>query len=421
MNIRYFKSLIVFLFLFYILSPTRSYAHAPNQSYIFLYVYQDSIGGYYEATTKDLDKALKLGLTGKKHISEIQSELPIIKQYILDHFAFSSAFGVHPITLSDPEISTSGPLGDFVKYRFKLGNVTEIPDAVNIRYDGILEADPTHRGLQVIFYNWKAGIVNNEALVSLSFDPDNTEQKLDLTKGTIMKGFLNMIQSGMHHIFIGIDHILFIIALLLPAVVRREKPVTSVKEKKGFSLMNFSKSAGIWKAVEKFKPAIVYIITIVTFFTLSHTITLSLASLGYINLPGRIVESIIALSIGLAAYHNIRPIFKKEWMIAFGFGLFHGFGFASVLGEVGLTGEFLALSLFGFNIGVELGQLAIIAAAFPILFFLRKWKYYPQFLTYSSVLLILVSLFWFTERILDKEVTMNSVHRFIDYITSFFG
>jgi len=419
MNIQYFRTFIVLLALFYVFLPTKSYAHAPNQSYIFLYVYQDSIGGYYEVTTRDLDKALQLGITGKKDIAEIQAHLPIIKNYILDHFAFSSVLGNHPITLTDPEITTSGTLGDFVKYRFKLEKVTEIPDALTIRYDGILETDPTHRGLQVIFYNWKAGIINNEALISLSFEPGNTEQRLDLTKGTVMKGFLNMIESGMHHIWIGIDHILFIIALLLPAVVHREEPISDKTEKTSFSLMNYSESAGIWRAVEQFKPAIIYIITIVTFFTISHTITLSLAALGVINLPGRLVESIIALSIGLAAYHNIRPIFKKEWMIAFGFGLFHGFGFAAVLGEVGLTGEFLALSLFGFNIGVELGQLAIIAVAFPILFLLRKWKYYPRFITYGSLLLILVSLFWFTERILDKEVTMNSVNRFVDYITGF--
>jgi hypothetical protein len=151
-----------------------------------------------------------------------------------------------------------------------------------------------------------------------------------------------------------------------------------------------------------------YILKVVTFFTIAHTITLSLASLNIIVLPGRIVESIIALSIGLAAFHNIRPIFKgKDWLIAFVFGLFHGFGFASVMADLGITGEFLTLTLLGFNIGVELGQIVIIALIFPILFFIRNFKFYSKFLVYLSVVLIIISLYWFVERAFDIDLTLD--------------
>ena len=117
----------------------------------------------------------------------------------------------------------------------------------------------------------------------------------------------------------------------------------------------------MWIPVERLKPALKNVVKIVTFFTIAHSITLCLAAFQIISLPPRLIESIIAISIALAAIHNIYPLFSgKEWLIAFVFGLFHGFGFASVLAEKGLAGNYLGLSIFGFNLGVEIGQLAII-------------------------------------------------------------
>ena len=223
-----------------------------------------------------------------------------------------------------------------------------------------------------------------------------------------------MVNQGIYHIWIGLDHILFLLALILPSVVRRRGYSTE-------SVSNSSSDAQVvpsgfiiwnWFPVPNFKPAFLYIIKVITFFTIAHTITLSLASLQIVNLPSRFVESVIALSIGLAAYHNIRPIFKgKDWVIAFLFGLFHGFGFASVLADLGLTSEFLTLSLLGFNIGVEIGQLCVIALIFPILFLIRKGKSYPMILVYGSIFLILVSLYWFTERAFDVNLLVEDYLR----------
>ena len=150
------------------------------------------------------------------------------------------------------------------------------------------------------------------------------------------------------------------------------------------------------------------VIKIVTCFTIAHTITLSLAALGIITLPSRLIESVIAISIALAAFHNIRPLVNgKEWIIAFVFGLFHGFGFASVLAEKGIGGDYLVLSLFGFNLGVEIGQLAIIMLIFPVLFLLRKTSFYRIILIVGSAFLIFMSLYWFTERIFDIELPLG--------------
>ena len=409
MNI-FCKTLLLVIIGFLSFSKISS-AHAPNQSYIFLYVYQDSIGGYYEITIDDLNKVMSIEIQDTS-MADLKPYLPAIEKYVLEHLSFSSKLGNHPVDFGHVELLPAGAIGTYIKYRFKLGNVPSIPDAINIEYDALLDADPEHRGIQVVAYNWKAGILDNEAMISLKFDPDNRDQELDLTDASVWKGFKMMVESGMHHIWIGLDHILFIIALILPAVVFRSRREEEIEGKKGLaalSPMTFSEAKGFWKPVEKFKPAFIYIITIITFFTIAHSITLSLAAMNIVSLSSRFVESIIALSIALAAYNNIRPIFKKEWVLAFGFGLFHGFGFASVLGEVGLAGEFMTYSLLGFNIGVEIGQLAIILIAFPVLYLLRQWKYYPQLLVYGSIVLILISLYWFIERAFDIDILFGKL------------
>ncbi len=400
-------SLLFFLFCWVAL-PIELQAHEPNQSYIFLRVYQDSIGGYYEVTTEDIDKVFNFGFKRGDSFEKIKPYLPTIEKYLLERISISSSLGEHPITFQKVELNPAEELGDYLMYTFKLGNVPEIPESLTFQYDVIFEADPTHEGIQVNMYNWKAGIMEEEGIPMLSFRKNKTEGTLDLSDSSVWNGVRMMIESGVHHIWIGIDHILFILALILPSVVRRqrrdEKVVTF-----GISMNSLTNFSGIWSPVESFKSAFIYLITIITFFTLAHSVTLSLAALEIVNLSSRLVESVIALSIALAAFHNIRPIFKADWVIAFVFGLFHGFGFASVLGDVGLVGEYMVWSLFGFNVGVELGQVAIIAIAFPILYFIRRSRFYPHILVYGSVLLIFVSLYWFVERAFEVDLPLGRI------------
>src|SRR5262249_30538281 len=109
-----------------------------------------------------------------------------------------------------------------------------------------------------------------------------------------------------------------------------------------------------WLPVPQFRGAFIAVVKIVTAFTLAHSITMSLAALGFVQLPSRLVESCIAASVAIAALNNIWPFFRERaWLIAFVFGLVHGFGFASVLRDLGLPRSSLALALVGFNLGVE--------------------------------------------------------------------
>ena len=389
-----------------------SAAHFPNQSYIFISVYEtNGIEGRFEINTREINKVFNLNLRDAVTKEEFQPYEEQLKAYILNHASFSSEYGNHNIILKDVGLLDISQ-GTMVQVFFKLENMEKVPQLIDVKYDVVYEKDNTHRGYLITENSWSAGVINQEANISLSFSPNDTEQTLDLSDTSMWKGLKAMIKQGVWHIWIGLDHILFLLALILPSVVRRIR-----KKEPSVSDLSVSIETTQWVPVENFKDAFLYVIKIITFFTIAHTITLSLASLEIVSLPSRFVESIIALSIGLAAYHNIRPIFKgKDWIIAFVFGLFHGFGFASVLSDLGLTSENLGLSLLGFNIGVEIGQLLIIAMMFPILYLLRKTKFYKKILLYGSIFLIIVSLYWVIERVFD--ISFGLEEQFNSFIRS---
>ena len=386
--------------------PNVLQAHAPDQSYLYLRIFKEKIDGTVEITTKDLNTALRLGLSTGGDLDQVKPHLPRIYDYLRKNVAISSIAGDHPLNFSDITLLPVSKVGDFVRFNFNLGNAANVPDELDVRYEVLFDNDPKHKGMLVIGHNWKAGVINNESMTSLVFGNKDRRQTLLLDKGSLWQGFKAMVGLGMWHIYIGLDHILFLLALILPSVVRRREGVAATG--KGVAKFFPAPTAETWVPVARFGPALWYIVKIVTFFTIAHSVTLSLAALGIVELPSHIVEAIIALSIALAAYHNIVPVFgKREWIIAFGFGLFHGLGFASVLGEKGLSGEFMALSLLGFNVGVEIGQVLIICAIFPFLFLLRKTWVYPKILFYGSILLILISLYWFFERIFDYNLLLD--------------
>jgi len=175
------------------------------------------------------------------------------------------------------------------------------------------------------------------------------------------------VPAGIHHILIGPDHILFLIGLLL--------------------------LGGGWKALLK----------IVTAFTIGHSITLSLAALGVVSPPARLIEPAIALSIVFVGADNLvrgRGRDVRAW-IALVFGLVHGFGFANVLREFGLPREALGWSLFSFNVGVEIGQLAIVLLVATLLEAVRRRSSLvgARVATAGSIVVIAAGSYWFVQRV----------------------
>ena len=158
--------------------------------------------------------------------------------------------------------------------------------------------------------------------------------------------------------------------------------------------------------VADIRTALWSVLKLVTAFTIAHSITLSLASLDVVRLPSRLVESLIAASVLATALDNIWPFLpRKRWLVAFAFGLIHGFGFASVLADLNLPNSSLMLSLLGFNIGVEIGQLILVAIVVPLAYVSRSSTAYPRFaLQTGSVVIAAVSLGWLLERSLNLQI-----------------
>lgn len=368
--------------IFLMAAPAAS--HDLGQSYIFLRVYDHAIEVRVEMSASDVGTVLDLNLEPGNRISmdEIGAHLDELLAYVRPRLTITDGLREYDLRYVSYD---RRPLGkfDFVLLTFVMDNLEQIPGSLDVAFTAMFDERADHRNMLVIEHNWKTSTFNNEANVSLIFSPSNAQQTLNLDSASVMQGFMGFVRLGVWHIWTGLDHILFLVALILPSVLYFENKQ--------------------WKPVGSFRRALFNIAAIVTFFTIGHSLTLSLATLDVVNLPSRLVESVIAASIAAAALHNIYPRFRgREWAIALVFGLFHGFGFAGILRDIGLESNYLVLSLFGFNAGVEAGQIVIIAGIFPVLYVLRKRYWYPRrFLVMGSVLLIAVALFWFTERALD--------------------
>ncbi|WP_431046165.1 HupE/UreJ family protein [Roseateles sp. L2-2] len=257
------------------------------------------------------------------------------------------------------------------------------PAIGTLSYGLFATTDPTHRGVLV----WRQGGAAKTAVVV----PGTAGMTVALGAQTGSEparthSLAGIFRDGVHHIWIGIDHVLFLVVLLLPAVLRRE--------------------SGQWHPADAWRPALWSVLGVVTAFTVAHSITLALAVFDVVNPPSRWVESLIALSVLLAALNNLRPVLvETRWRLTFLFGLVHGFGFASALKDLGLARSELAAPLVLFNLGVEAGQLAIVAVLVPLAWAARRWRGYPRWvLGAGSAIVASIAIVWLVERLFDVQI-----------------
>lgn len=375
----FMKSLLPHALLLFIASliPTSLLGHARGENYIFTNYREDSIDGEFEFRFDDILRVFDVEISeGSEDSLDLAIEIaPLVHAYVEENFSIGPEDG-EPYTIEWGEVRL---VAEFAAYEFRI-ETGPIPDVLAIRHDMMFEGDRFHRGLLLVQYNAKTGINYGEEYTAMVFGPSSREQTLDLldVPGLVTPG--EMVEQGVLHIWIGIDHILFLLTLILPTVLIF--------------------SAGGWQPVPKFKDGLWNLLKIVTVFTLAHSATLLLAALGILNIPSRFVESMIALSIILVALNNITMRVKggSLWIILF-LGLFHGLGFASVMGHLPFRMESILKSVIGFNVGVELGQIAIVLVVFPLLFLLRRSPIYvPLVLKGGSAILGLVACYWFVQR-----------------------
>ena len=355
-----------------------AHAHKPSDSYLALKVQGAQVAGQWDIALRDLEVAIGLDADGDGDITwgELKAKHSDIASYALARLALQADAKPCPSRATGHLVDDHSD-GAYAVLRFE-ADCGGAPDAIDVRYSLFFDFDTQHKGLLRLEADGQTQ--------ATAFAADRATQRFELRHASRVGQFLSFGREGVWHIWIGIDHILFIVSLLLPAVLILVR--------------------GQWRAAPRFGPAFWDVFRVVTSFTVAHSITLSLAALGVISLPSRLVESAIAASVALAAANNLKPIVGSgRWMVAFLFGLVHGFGFASVLTDLGLPKESLLLALVGFNLGVEVGQLAIVSAFLPIAFALRSTLFYRKLvMSGGSAVVLAVALVWLAERALNFKI-----------------
>ena len=369
----------LFLVVIALLLQTAAWAHKPSDSYLTLRATTGSsdVAVRWDIALRDIDYVLSLDRDGNGEITwgEVRSRSDDITRLATSRLQLSSGD-------KDCSWATAAPLmldkhsdGAYAVLSLS-AQCASLAGALKAKYSLLFDVDPTHRGL----VQWIAPGNTDTQAQALVFGNESGEQQLALQSPGPWETLRQYIIDGVWHIWIGYDHILFLLALLLPSVLLRRQ--------------------GQWAPAPRVGGAVKEVLKVVTAFTLAHSITLSLAVLGVISLPSRIVESAIAASVIFAALSNLRGAVElKRWIMAFVFGLIHGFGFASVLVDLGLPTNALVLALVGFNVGVELGQLAIVALFLPLAFWLRGTAFYRVgVLKGGSLIVALLATWWLVQR-----------------------
>jgi hypothetical protein len=358
------------------LAPT-AFAHKPSDSYWSLTPRDGGWTARWDIALRDLEYAIGLDDNGDGAITwgEVRARESAVVDYALAHLtlrAGDASCAARPGPLRVVEHSD----GVYAALDFALD--CPAAGAQTLDYRLFFALDPSHRGLLRV--NAPTG---TETVV---LSPEQPHHALGAAPASGWRQFASYWKEGVWHIWIGFDHILFLLALLLPAVLWREN--------------------GRWRPAMALRTVLLETAAIVTAFTLAHSLTLTLAVLGVVDLPSRLVETVVALTIVLAALNNLFPLVTtRRWSLAFGLGLIHGFGFAGALRDLGLPGDALALALAGFNLGVETGQLAIVATVLPLAYALRQtWLYRRLALPVGSAAVASLALVWCLERGLNVNL-----------------
>ena len=377
------RAFIVLLWMLSLCVAPFAHAHKASDSYLSLKVDGEKITGQWDIALRDLDLVLELDRNGDAVIDwgEVRNRHADIAAYALRSLDLKSGEKPCAVSVNDQLIDTHSD-GAYAVMKLS-ANCPSAADALTVNYRLLFDVDAQHRGLLKLETAAKDG---SPQVVSAVFPADNATQTFTLASGSTLSQLSTYIADGVKHIAIGFDHILFLVALLLPAVLTRE--------------------GRRWLPVADIRSAFWSVLKLITAFTIAHSITLSLASFDVVRLPSRLVESLIAASVLVTAIDNIWPFLpRRRWLVAFAFGLIHGFGFASVLADLNLPNSSLLLSLLGFNIGVEVGQLILVAVLVPLAYLSRSSPAYPRFaLQTGSLVIAAVSLGWLLERSLNLQL-----------------
>ena len=337
------RTLALAIALLFVLQP-HAHAHRASDSFVALtHASHARLTGHWDVALRDLAYALALdGSDGALSWGELRAHERELSALLRAGLHVSDARGACALESDDLRLVQ---LSDGLYARLSFALRCPAGGPLRLASDLFAQVDRDHRVLL------RAGdgdaaethVLRQDGPTLLLPAPDQGAQAAPLRIAGAQ------LWRGIAHIFAGADHIAFLLVLLLPAVFR--------------------------SSAERRRPRalVLEVAQLVSAFTLAHSLTLSLAALGFLRASADVIEPAIALSVALAALRNLLPDLSPEgFVFAFALGLLHGFGFSSALADAGLAGAALLWALLGFNLGVELGQLAIVLGFVPFALLLRR-------------------------------------------------
>ena len=367
-----------FLGVLLLLAAGPSAAHKASDAYLTWQVDGSRIEQRIDIALRDLDRELALDADddGQLTWGEVRSRWPDIERLADAGVRVKVAGEGCTIEHAAPAMLDEHTDGRYAVLQRTL-HCAAVVHAIDVDYRLFIGSDATHRGI--------ARVAAGAAGASTTLLVPGTEVRLAALSGDAAgrRSWAGFVAEGARHIASGFDHILFLVTLLMVAVWRRQ----------GTGWVPRDSAVSAWRET----------LRLVSAFTVAHSLTLTLAAAGVLAPPSRWVESLIAASVLVAALDNLRPFVRgPRWLMVALFGLVHGFGFAGPLQDLGLAGGELALPLLGFNLGVELGQLIVVALLLPLASGLRHAPLYRVGVVRGGSLLVAgVATLWLVERSLD--------------------
>ena len=382
-----------------LLCASGAHAHKASDAYVQIDATAQGTTVRLDVALRDLEAALDLDANqdGKLTWGEVKAAWPAIEQYATARLSIAGC----PLRPGERALERRNDGAYAVMF---LSSSCVLPQAPVISYSLLREVDPTHRGIvklqrpgepvQLMLLDPTRTAAAREAPASpVSPASADAPAALDAPAagGASTVSGWGFLKDGIHHIVTGYDHVLFLLCLLLPSVMRRTPTG--------------------WQPVARLSQAVLPVVGIVSAFTVAHSITLALAALKIISLSPAFIEPAIAVTIILAALDNIWPIFPvRRVVVTFFFGLIHGFGFANVLSELNLPASQFAWALLEFNVGLEVGQLMIVVGVTALLFMLRQRVRYPAWVIRGgSLAAIVVGVLWLIERTANVSLLPTSL------------
>lgn len=347
-------------------TATVASAHSQSYGYLTLRIDKQHVAGDLSVAVRDLELLYRLDADadGKITWGEVRSRENVLARDVLSQVSIAragQACGLTPYPLLTEAHGGESYIVFPLAAACPAGN-----GPVSIGYRLLFHVDAQHRAF--------VSVTSDSGRQTGVLTPGEAEWTYAATDSAHpLTQLVAFIRHGVQHIWMGYDHILFLLTLLL----------------------------GTWATTQAASSRAVLIETtkVVSAFTLSHSLTLGLAAFGVLRIPPAYSEAAIAVTIMLAAVNNIVPILSSRvWLIALIFGLVHGIGFANVLADMDLGRGNMLISLAGFNLGVEFGQLAIVVAAFPLLVLARSALQRPRVAALLNLSIIAVGAMWFSDR-----------------------